>query len=88
MYLFCCSIKLETKPSYLLRFTAGAKYASLLNIAVKHLTATHENEVKEWLNLLLNQQLYCQHKKGLWYDQLVMMETKYFCNYEVVSFLY
>lgn len=82
----CFSIKQEPKPSYLLRLTAASKYASILNMAAKHLSATYYNEVKDWLNLLLSQKLYYQHKRGLWYDQLVMLETKYFHNYEVVRF--
>lgn len=73
------------KPTYLLRFSAGAKYASALTFATKHLAVVSPQEVKEWLTLLLSQQLYCRNKRGFWYDQLAMIETKYLKNYEAVS---
>lgn len=76
--------EVRSKPSYLLRFTAGAKYASTLSIASKHLAATCPHEVKEWLTLLLSQKFYCRNKRGFWYDQLAMIETKYVKNYEQV----
>lgn len=69
----------------MLRFTAGAKYVSALSVAVKHVGVGYQNEVKDWLTLLLSQNLYSQYKRGFWYDQLVMLETKYFNDYEKVS---
>lgn len=79
------STKSQLKPSYLSRFTAGAKYASTLSTAAKHLGATCPDEVRDWLKLLLKQKVYCGSKRGLWYDQWAMIETKYFNKYDVVS---
>lgn len=84
MYIILFSVKI-TKPPYLLRFTAGYKYASLLSTATKHLSVDYPSEVRDWLQLLLNQQLFCQNKRGYWYDQLAMVEAKYFKNLEKVS---
>lgn len=57
----------------------------MLSFGTKHLAADHALEVKSWLELLLTQQMYCRNKRGYWYNQLAMVEMKYFKQFENVS---
>lgn len=41
--------------------------------------------VKSWIELLLSQDVYSQSKRGYWYNQLAMIEMKYFKQFENVS---
>lgn len=79
------SESVPNKPPHLLCFTPGAKYVNALSFGTEHLVSDHALVVKRWLELLLSQHVYSQNKRGFWYNQLAMIETKYFKQFDAVS---
>lgn len=77
MFVLCFnSTDLGSKP-HLLKFTDGHQHASTISTGAKFLTSKHAQEVRFWLELLLNQSLFLQERKGAWYEQLAMIHMKY-----------
>ncbi|KAK5647415.1 hypothetical protein RI129_002307 [Pyrocoelia pectoralis] len=64
----------DNRPSYLQKFTPGHKYTKALWNGIPYITKHYTESVCEWLIFLLDQHLFCQFLRGLWFSHLIMLQ--------------